>query len=136
MTLEPLLNAPFAIKLHVATVVPAALIGTWQIFFSTKGAPWHRALGYIYMTLMLITATTTLWVHSLMRNGPFYGLSPIHLLIPLTYFGVYAALRGAWAHDIRRHKRAMLGVYVGAILLAGGLTFLPGRITYTTFFGN
>jgi uncharacterized membrane protein len=136
MTLEPLLHAPFAIKLHVATVVPAALIGTWQIFVSTKGAWWHRAFGYTYMALMLITATTTLWVHSLMRNGPFFGLSPIHLLIPLTYIGIYGALRGAWTHDIRRHRNNMIGVYVGAILLAGGLTLLPGRIMYEIFFGR
>ena len=136
MTLEPLLNAPFAIKLHVATVIPAAMIGTWQIFFSSKGALWHRALGYTYMALMLVTATTTLWVHSLMPNGPFFGLSPIHLLIPLTYFGIYGALRGAWKHDIRQHRRAMLSVYFGAILLAGGLTFLPGRIMHAIVFGH
>ena len=27
------------------TVVPAALIGTWQIFFSRKGMPLHRYSG-------------------------------------------------------------------------------------------
>ena len=47
MTLAPLLAAPLAVKIHVATVLPAFLLGTWQIFFSTKGSPLHRATGYL-----------------------------------------------------------------------------------------
>jgi len=135
MTLEPLLHAPLAVQIHVATVVPAALIGTWQIFVSTKGAPLHRALGYLYLTLMSFTALSTLWVHQLMPHGPFFGFSPIHLLIPLTLFGVAGALRGAWTHNIAMHKRSMIGLYFGAILVAGGLTFLPGRIMHAVVFG-
>lgn len=134
MTLEPLLHASPAIILHVATVVPAALIGTYLIFVSRKGAPWHRALGYVYLSLMTVTAVTTLWIHSLMPKGPFLGFSPIHLLIPLTLFGVYGALRSARAHRINRHRAAMLGVYFGGIMIAGGLTFLPGRIMHGIFF--
>jgi uncharacterized membrane protein len=29
----------------------------------------------------------------------------------------------------------MIGTYVGGILIAGGLTFLPGRVLYNVFFG-
>lgn len=136
MTLEPLLYASTAIKLHVATVVPAALIGTYLIFVSRKGAAIHRALGYVYLSLMTITAVATLWVHSLMPQGPFFGFSPVHLLIPLVLFGAYGALRAAWTHRISRHRRAMLGVYFGGIMIAGGLTFLPGRIMHGIFFGE
>ena len=136
MTLEPLLHASPAILLHVATVVPAALIGTYLIFVSRKGALVHRSLGYIYLSLMTITAITTLWIHSLMPNRPFFGFSPVHLLIPLTLLGVYGAFRAARAHDVSRHRRAMLSVYFGGILLAGGLTFLPGRIMHAIVFGG
>jgi uncharacterized membrane protein len=136
VTLEPLLHASPVILLHIATVVPAALIGTFLIFVSHKGAPLHRVLGYIYLSLMTITAATTLWIHSLMPNGPFYGFSPVHLLVPLVLFGVYGALRAARAHQVSRHRRAMLSVYFGGILLAGGLTFLPGRIMHAIFFGG
>jgi uncharacterized membrane protein len=41
MSLAPLLTAPFAVQLHVATVVPAFLLGTWLIFFSRKGALYY-----------------------------------------------------------------------------------------------
>ncbi len=85
---------------------------------------------------MPITAITTLWIHSLMPNRPFFGFSPVHLLIPLTLLGVYGAFRAARAHDVSRHRRAMLSVYFGGILLAGGLTFLPGRIMHEIVFGG
>ena len=136
MTLEPLLRASPAILLHVATVVPAALIATYLIFASKKGAPLHRALGYVYLSLMTVTAITTLWIHSLMPQKPFFGFSPVHLLIPLVLIGVYGALRAARAHQVSRHRRAMLSVYFGGILIAGGLTFLPGRIMHEIFFGG
>jgi uncharacterized membrane protein len=136
MTLEPLLYAPLAVQIHVATVVPAFVIGTWLIFFSRKGAPFHRALGYIYLTLLTVTSITALFVHRLMPHGPFWGFSPIHLLVPLTLFGIAGALYGAWTHNVAAHRRAMLSVYIGGMLIAGGLTFLPGRIMHAVVFGS
>jgi len=136
MTLAPLLHAPLAIQIHVATVVPAFFIGTYQIFLSRKGAPFHRALGYVYLVLMTVTAITTLFIHALMPNGPFGGFSPIHLLVGLTLFGVVGALRGAWTHNIPMHRYSMLGVYVGGLLIAGSLTFLPHRIMHAVVFGG
>jgi uncharacterized membrane protein len=136
MTLEPLVHAPPAVQIHVATVVPAFVLGTYQIFLSRKGAPLHRALGYVYLALMTITAIAALFVRALMPNGPFGGFSPVHLFVGVTLFGVVAALRGAWTHNIGLHKRAMIGVYIGGILIAGGLAFLPGRIMHTVIFGS
>jgi uncharacterized membrane protein len=136
MTLAPLLHASLPIKIHVATVLPAFLIGTYQIFFSSKGAPLHRALGYTYLALMTVTAITALFVHSLMVHGPFFGFSPIHLLVPLVLYGVYGALRGAWTHNVSMHRHAMIAVYVGGILIAGSLTLLPGRVMHAVVFGG
>ncbi len=136
MSLAPLLAAPLVIQVHVATVVPAFLIGTWQIFASRKGARLHRALGYLYLALMTVTAATTLFIHAVMPDGPFFGFSPIHLLVPLTLFAVVGALRGAWTHNIAMHKRSMIALYVGGILIAGGFTFIPGRLMYAVAFGG
>ena len=136
MSLAPLLAAPFAVKLHVATVVPAFALGTWLIFFSRKGAPRHRAAGYVYLTLMTITSIAALFIQTIMPNGPFHGFSPIHLLVPLTLAGVVGALYYARRHNIRAHRRSMLGVYIGGLLIAGSLTLLPGRIMHAVFFGN
>ena len=132
MTLEPLLEASTAIKIHVATVVPAFALGTWQLFVSAKGSPWHRAIGWTYLTLMTVTAIAAIFVHAVI--GPtFMGFGLIHLFVPLTIWGVYNAIAGAKAHDIARHRRAMIALYVGALLIAGGLTFLPGRIMHDVF---
>ena len=56
MTLQPLLDAPLAVIVHFATVVPAFFLGTWLLFFSTKGSPYHRLAGKVYLTLMGVTA--------------------------------------------------------------------------------
>ncbi len=135
MSLAPLLAAPLAIQVHVATVVPAFMIGTWQIFFSRKGARHHRFWGYVYLALMTDTAIAAIFVQTLMPNGPFGGFSPIHLFVPLTLSGVAGAIYGAKTRNIRLHRLSMLGVYIGGILIAGASTFVPGRIMHAVFFG-
>ena len=135
MNFEPLLQAPLPVQIHVATVIPAFILGTYQIFFSTKGSPHHRLTGYIYLTLMTITATAALFIHQVNPAGPF-GLSWIHLFVPLTLFGVYGALVTARRHDRKGHRRAMLGVYIGGILIAGSLAFAPGRLMHLMVFGS
>jgi uncharacterized membrane protein len=131
MNLAPLAGAPLAIKIHLATVLPAFAIGTWLIFFSTKGARWHRALGAIYLVLMTVTAITTFFIRSIDPGH----LSPIHLFIPLTLFGVFGALWSVRRGNISGHRNAMLGLYFGGLLIAGALTLLPGRLLHHVFFG-
>ena len=135
MNLEPLLTAPLAVQVHVATVTPAFAIGSWQIFASRKGAPAHRTLGYLYLALMTVTAISALFIHSLMPKGPFGGFSPIHLFVIGTLVGVVNALGAARTHNTAAHRGAMLGVYVGGILIAGSLAFFPGRIMHAVVFG-
>jgi len=135
INLAPALNANLPIQIHLATVLPAFVIGTYLIFFSAKGAPHHRALGYLYLSLMTITSITALFIHQVNPGGPF-GFSPIHLFVPLTLFGVVGAVVGARTHNIKRHRNAMLSVYVGGLLIAGSLTLLPGRIMHRVFFGS
>jgi uncharacterized membrane protein len=136
VTLEPLLHASPAIQFHVATVVPAVILGTWQIFVSRRGTTLHRVIGYTYLTLMSVTALSTLWIHRLMPDKPFWGFSPIHLLIPLVFYGVYGALRGAWTHRIQLHRRAMIILYATAIVVTGLFTLVPGRIMNAVVFGG
>lgn len=47
--------------LHLATVAPAAMLGTYLIFWA-KGTATHRLFGKIYMILMLITALASLFI--------------------------------------------------------------------------
>jgi len=135
VTLAPLLAASFAVKLHVFTVVPAFFLGTWQIFFSRKGARFHRAIGYLYLSLMTVTAIAALFIHQIPAIDIVYGFGPIHIFSFVTLSGVVGALRGAWTHNIKMHRRSMLGVYIGGLLIAGTFAFLPGRIMHAIVFG-
>jgi uncharacterized membrane protein len=136
MNLTPLLQAPLVVKIHVATVIPAFFIGTWLIFLSRKGTTLHRAGGTVYFALMVATSITAIFVRSLSPDAPFFGFSPIHLLIPLTLYGLYGVLRGALSGNIAMHRRAVFGTYFGALIIAGGFTLLPGRIMHSVFFGS
>ena len=131
MNLAPVLQAPLAVQIHLATVLPAFVIGTWLIFFSTKGATWHRALGAIYLGLMTVTAVAAFFIRSVMTGQ----LSPIHLFVPLTLFGVFSALWNVRRGNVRGHRNAMLGLYLGGIMIAGTLAFMPGRIMHAVVFG-
>ena len=135
MALAPLLAAPFAIKLHVFTVVPAFFLGTWMIFFSRKGARLHRRIGYVYLSLMTVTAVTALFIHQIPAIDIVFGFGPIHIFSLVTLSGVVGALRGAWTHNIKLHKRSMLGVYIGGLLIAGSFALLPGRLMHRVLFG-
>lgn len=131
MALTPIWQAPLAIKIHLATVIPAFAIGTWLIFFSIKGARWHRALGTAYLTLMTVTAIATFFIRSVNPGH----LTLIHLFIPLTLFGVFGALWNIRRGNVKGHRDAMIGLYVGGLLIAGGLTLLPGRLLHHVFLG-
>lgn len=133
MNLEPLLSAPLAVQIHAATVIPAFFLGAWQILLSAKGMRAHRTAGYIYLALMSVTAIAALFVHQVNPNGPF-GLSWIHIFVPITLLGVTRALYGARTHNIRVHRNAMIGTYVGGLLIAGGFALAPGRIMHDVLF--
>ena len=94
MNFDPLLTAPLAVRIHAVTVIPSFFLGTWLIFASKKGRSAHRRIGYLYMALMIVTAIAALFVHQLNPDGPF-GLSWIHIFVPVTLAGIAVALYAA-----------------------------------------
>ncbi|WP_234905784.1 DUF2306 domain-containing protein [Affinirhizobium pseudoryzae] len=125
MTLEPLLSAPLAVQVHVATVLPAAVIGAFLLLWRRKGSYLHRQLGKLWMALMVTTASSTFFIHSF---DLFFGFSPIHILSVLTISNCWAAYRMARSGNIRGHRIAVKQAYVWGILVAGSFTLLPHRI--------
>ena len=137
MTLEPLLDAPVAVQAHVATVIPAAVLGLWLLAFSRKGSRSHRAVGVAFLTLMVTTALIALFIHRRTPDGPVFGLSTTHLFVPFVLFATWRAIDGAFSGNIPQHRRWVVGLFVGAILINGinNVFFLPG-ITHDVFFGR
>ena len=132
MNLRLIAEAPFAIQFHLATVIPAFLLGTWLLFFSRKGAPVHRKIGFVYLTLMTVTAIATMFIQAI-RPGHW---SLIHLFVLLTFWSVFMAIYRISKGDVEGHKKAMIGLYFGGLIIAGGFTFFPGRLMYRIFFGG
>lgn len=118
---------------HLATIVPAFLMGTFLLFM-TKGTPRHRLVGKIYMVLMLVTATITLFMPA--QAGPrFIGhFGYIHLFSLLVFYSVPMAFINARRGNVKGHKSSMIGLYVGGILIAGSFAFMPGRLLHNWLF--
>lgn len=119
---------------HLFTVVPCVFLGAY-LFFAKKGTNSHRMIGGSYMSLMVITAVIALFLPALV--GPqFLGhFGWIHLFCLLTLYSVPTALIAARKKQIKRHKWKMIGLYVGALLIAGSFTLTPGRYLHGLFFG-
>ncbi len=119
--------------LHLATVVPCFFIGTVLLLIK-KGTSIHKNFGRIYMVLMLFTAFVTLFMPAAV--GPqFLGhFGWIHLFSFLTMYTVPTAYTAIKKGNVRAHKRKMILLYFGAIIIAGGFTFVPGRFMHELFF--
>jgi len=137
LTLDPLIHAPLAVQAHVATVVPACLLGVWLLAFSHRGSPWHRRLGVAYFTLLVTTALISLFIHRRMPDSPVLGMSSTHLFVPFVLFATWRALDGASKGNIKQHQRWVMGIFFGALLINGlnNVFFLPG-VTHDVFFGR
>ena len=131
MNLAPLLAAPPVIQIHAFAALGAFALGALQLA-APKGTIPHRAIGWIWAVLMLAVVLSSFFIHTIRLWGPF---SPIHLLSIFTLAMLPLAVWRARQHDVRKHRRAMLGLFVGALLIAGIFTFLPGRIMHAVLFG-
>lgn len=119
--------------LHLATILPAFVLGTLS-FILKKGTVTHKIIGRIYMILMFLTAIITLFMPSFIGPQLFNHFGWIHLFSFLTIYTVPTAYIAIKKGDVRRHKLKMIGLYVGAMLIAGAFTFVPGRYMHTLFF--
>ncbi len=88
-----------------------------------KGTIRHRVVGYVWCGLMMATALISFAVHGINPGG----LSFIHLFSIMTLVMTPVIVFSARAGQAARHQRAVLGLMIGALVIAGLFTFLPGR---------
>lgn len=119
---------------HLVTVVPCFFIGT-ALLIMKKGTPIHKQLGRVYMVLMLFTAMVTLFMEAQVGPTLWNHFGWIHCFSVLTIWSVPSAYFAIKRGDVQRHKRSMISLYFGALIIAGGFTFFPGRYLYEVFFG-
>jgi uncharacterized membrane protein len=132
VSFAPLLDAAPAIQLHAFAAMTAFVLGVVQLA-GPKGTLPHRTLGWIWAGLMMLVAASSFWIHQIRLWGPW---SPIHLLSIFTLtmlpFGVWMAHR----HRVVDHRRIMILIFSGALVIAGLFTLLPGRIMHSVVFGD
>lgn len=130
MKLEYILNASPAIQIHAAVAFTALAIGI-AMWVRPKGTKSHKAMGKAFVVLMLIAAISAIFIREI-NNGSF---SFIHLFVPLTFLGVYHAISRIRRQDVKGHVKAVKGMFFGALLIPGVLSFLPGRTLWMVIFG-
>jgi uncharacterized membrane protein len=123
MNLAVVIEAPLAVQIHVAAALPALILGPIAIWRRQRDI-WHRFAGRAWMLAMVFLAGSSFWITESRQFGPF---SVIDILSVLTFVGLWQGMVAFRRGDIQCHQRAMRGLYLQALILAGVFTFLPGR---------
>ncbi|MBN9308705.1 DUF2306 domain-containing protein [Devosia sp.] len=131
MNLTPLATVPIAVQIHAVAAIGALVLGA-LVLFRRKGTPLHRLMGRLWVLLMLVVATSALFINEIRLIGPF---SPIHLFVVVTYVGVARGIYTIRRRRVAEHRAAMQGLYFFSLVLAGCFTLVPGRRMAAMLFG-
>ena len=123
MQLTPVIAIHLSAALGALALGPVAL---WARRSGTQHPRLHRAFGYAWVTLMLATAISAVFIRDF-RLPNLAGYTPIHLLVPLTLLGVVGAFWKLARRDIAGHRFVMQQLYFWACIVAGSFTLLPDR---------
>lgn len=123
-------RVPVALWVHLATMVTALAL-TPVMLLRRRGDRPHRVIGTIWVAAMLLTALDTLLLR-LVNHG---GFSIIHLLSLWVLIQVPLIWWSARTHNIGRHRNAVRGMVLGALLIAGFFTFPFNRLLGHWLFG-
>lgn len=117
------------IAIHMSAALAAVLTGPialWARRARTQHPRLHRAFGYAWVTLMVITAVSAVFIRDFSLPN-LAGYTPIHVLVPVTLVSLVIAFWRLARHDIRGHRTVMQQLYFWACIVAGSFTLLPQR---------
>ena len=106
---------------HALAAGAAVLLGAW-LLRSRKGSRAHRRWGWIWVLCMAAVAGLSFAI-----RGP-TGFSWIHGLSAFTLVSLAAGVLAACTHRVEAHRVNMIALYVGALVITGLFTLLPGRL--------
>lgn len=126
------------IAIHLGAALSALALGPVALWARRAGRArprLHRAAGHAWVTMMLATATSAIFLrdHSLPNIG---GYTPIHLLVPVVYLSLFGAFYYLYQGRIDSHRKVMQRLYLGACLVAGAFTLLPQRFLGQLVWGD
>ena len=121
--------AKLPVIIHVATVLPAIPLGGY-LLLARKGTTRHKQLGKLWLVLMLVTATSAIFIQS---SG---GFSPIHIFVPITFHAAWKTVATARRGDIAGHKKHLVFTYLTALMIPGIAAFaFDGRLMNVMLLG-
>jgi len=118
------------IKIHLATALGALVLGG-VLMTVRKGRIFHRVAGWVWVSLVSVTAGATLFITSL-NHGSW---SFLHLFTAWTLLVLPLAVFAAKRHDVKRHRKTMMGLFYGGFAINLFIAFIPGRTMWMMFFG-
>jgi uncharacterized membrane protein len=127
MDMSPVIAVHLTAALSALVMGPVAL---WARRGHASGQPprtrLHRAAGYAWVTLMLMTALSALFIRDV-RLPNLWGYTPIHLLIPVILVTLYRSFRDLATGKTEGHRQRMQWLYFSACVVSGAFTLLPQR---------
>ena len=123
MQMTPIIAVHMTAALGALVTGPVAL---WARKGAVQRPKLHRAFGYAWVTLMVVTAVSALFIRDFSLPN-LAGYTPIHILVPVSLLGLFGAFWFLAKGNIEGHRKTMQRLYVGACLVAGAFTLLPGR---------
>ena len=123
MQLTPLIAVHMTAALTAIAIGPIAL---WARKGATQRPKLHRAFGYAWVTMMLVAAVSAIFIRDFgLPNVA--GYTPIHLLVPVTFYALLRAFQYLAQGNISGHRKSMQSLYFSACIVAGAFTLLPQR---------
>lgn len=108
---------------HLLIVLVPLALTPFQLL-RPRGDRWHRVGGWIWAMTLFGAALISFGVR-VARPGQ---LSLIHVLSAVTVVAVPLMVLAARRHDLAHHRRAARLLVLGALLIAGWFTLMPGRL--------
>lgn len=132
MNIAPLAAAHLVVQIHAVSATIALVLGA-TILFRKKGDARHKFFGRIWVGVMAIAVTSSWFISEMPMLWRF---GPIHIFSLMGTIALFQIVWFARAGNIRAHKSAARGLYMGGLIVAGTFTFLPGRIMNQMVFGG
>jgi len=115
---------PLALQAHILCAIAAFLLGPFALFRKRRDRA-HKAIGYVWFVAMGGVAISAFWLPSYF--SPFH-FGPLHILAALALRDLALSFWHVRRGQVEAHQKIMKGLYFGAMMVAGLLTFIPGRL--------
>jgi uncharacterized membrane protein len=124
-TLAQLLERHPLVFFHLVTAFAALIVGG-VLLWRRKGTAQHKVLGWVWVLLMGSTTVAIGFIRDY-EGMNLAGFTPIHAFTVLVAVQLPRGIGLVRRGKLEGHRKTMRGLYIGACVIAGIFTLLPGR---------